>query len=166
MASCGVAFRVALPKSSRFSSRASRQNTGVLHVPLWPRSTMVEGVGFELVGGGCWANELHCASSVIRFFIDSVRVCGNQFKVRIHEGAFSHGDFRPKPKAVGPICGPSHPVALHVANRNFSSSPLQSSDSRGVCSLDTPIPFVPPIQASSASEGKRCKSLFDTFSCQ
>jgi hypothetical protein len=31
---CGVAFRVALPKSSRFSSRASRQNTGVLNVPV------------------------------------------------------------------------------------------------------------------------------------
>jgi hypothetical protein len=30
---CGVAFRVALPKSSRFSRRASRQNTGVLNVP-------------------------------------------------------------------------------------------------------------------------------------
>jgi hypothetical protein len=31
MAECGVAFRVELPKSSRFSSRASRQNTGVLY---------------------------------------------------------------------------------------------------------------------------------------
>jgi hypothetical protein len=29
MADRGVAFRVALPKSSRFSSRASRQSTGV-----------------------------------------------------------------------------------------------------------------------------------------
>jgi|LakMenEpi10Aug09_1017262.scaffolds.fasta_scaffold05833_3 hypothetical protein len=36
MASCGVAFRVALPKSSRFSSRASRQNTGFLNVPVLP----------------------------------------------------------------------------------------------------------------------------------
>jgi hypothetical protein len=31
-----LAFRVALPKSSRYSSRASRQITGVLHVPVWP----------------------------------------------------------------------------------------------------------------------------------
>jgi hypothetical protein len=29
-----LAFRVALPKSSRFSSRASRQNIWVLHVPV------------------------------------------------------------------------------------------------------------------------------------
>ena len=45
---CGVAFRVAHPKSSRFSSRASRQNTGVLHVPVPPQSMLIEGVGFEL----------------------------------------------------------------------------------------------------------------------
>jgi hypothetical protein len=45
---CGVAFRVALPKSRRFSSRASRQNTGVLHVPVPPQSMLIEGVGFEL----------------------------------------------------------------------------------------------------------------------
>jgi hypothetical protein len=36
------------PKSSRFSSRASRQITGVLHVTVWYRSTPVEAVGFEL----------------------------------------------------------------------------------------------------------------------
>jgi hypothetical protein len=36
MADCGVAFRVAHRKSSRYSSRASRQITGVLHVPVWP----------------------------------------------------------------------------------------------------------------------------------
>jgi hypothetical protein len=51
MAECGVAFRVALPKSSRFSSRASRQNTGGLHVPVWYRPMSVEAVGFEL---GVW----------------------------------------------------------------------------------------------------------------
>jgi hypothetical protein len=45
---CGVAFRVALPKSSRFSSRASRQNTRVLYVPVPPQSMLIEGVGFEL----------------------------------------------------------------------------------------------------------------------
>ena len=33
MADRGVVFRVAHPKSSRFSSRASRQITGVLHIP-------------------------------------------------------------------------------------------------------------------------------------
>jgi hypothetical protein len=43
-----LAFRVALSKLSRFSSRTSRQNTGVLHNPVWHRSTMVEAVGFEL----------------------------------------------------------------------------------------------------------------------
>ena len=48
MASCGVAFRVALPKSSRCSSRASRQNTGVLNVPVWPQTTPAEAIGFEL----------------------------------------------------------------------------------------------------------------------
>ena len=48
MAECGVAFRVALPKSSRFSSHASRQNIGVWHVPVCPRYTPIEGVGFEL----------------------------------------------------------------------------------------------------------------------
>ena len=51
LARCGapaaLVFRVALPKSSRFSSR---QITGVLHVTVWPRSTPVEAVGFELVG--------------------------------------------------------------------------------------------------------------------
>jgi hypothetical protein len=45
---CGVAFRVAHPKSRRFSSRASRQNTGVLRVPAWLQNTLAEGVGFEL----------------------------------------------------------------------------------------------------------------------
>jgi hypothetical protein len=45
---CGVAFRVALPKSSRFSSRVSRQNTRDLKDRLWPRSTPAEAVGFEL----------------------------------------------------------------------------------------------------------------------
>jgi hypothetical protein len=45
---CGVAFRVALPKSSRFSSRVIRQNTGVLNVPVPPQSMLIEGVGFEL----------------------------------------------------------------------------------------------------------------------
>ena len=49
MAECGVAFRVALPKSSRFSRRASRQNSGVLHVPVCPGSMPIEGLGFELV---------------------------------------------------------------------------------------------------------------------
>ena len=44
---CGVAFRVAHRKSSRFSSRASRQNAGVLHVPDWYRSTTAEAVGFD-----------------------------------------------------------------------------------------------------------------------
>ena len=34
-----LAFRVALPKSSRFSSRTSRQNTEVLHGSVWYRST-------------------------------------------------------------------------------------------------------------------------------
>ena len=47
MADRGVVFRVAHRKSSRFSSRASRQITGVLHVTVWPRSTPVEAVGFE-----------------------------------------------------------------------------------------------------------------------
>jgi hypothetical protein len=41
MASCGVAFPLARPKSSHVSNRASRQNTGVLHVPLWPRSAPI-----------------------------------------------------------------------------------------------------------------------------
>ena len=45
---CGVVFRVAQRKSSRFSSRASRQNTGILHGLVWHRSTPVEAVGFEL----------------------------------------------------------------------------------------------------------------------
>jgi hypothetical protein len=45
---CGVVFRVTHRKSSRFSSRARRQNTGVLHLPVWHRSTAVEAVGFEL----------------------------------------------------------------------------------------------------------------------
>jgi hypothetical protein len=41
---CGVAFRVALPKSSRFSSRASRQNTGGFAWPnLAPIHTHVGG---------------------------------------------------------------------------------------------------------------------------
>jgi hypothetical protein len=44
-----LAFRVAHRNSSRFSSRASRQNTGVLNVSVWYRSTVVEAVGFELV---------------------------------------------------------------------------------------------------------------------
>jgi hypothetical protein len=44
-----LAFRVALLKSSRFSRRASRQNTRVLHVSVWYRSTPAEAVGFELV---------------------------------------------------------------------------------------------------------------------
>ena len=39
MAERGVVFRVAHRKSSRFSSRASRQITGVLHVTVWYRST-------------------------------------------------------------------------------------------------------------------------------
>jgi len=43
-----LAFRVALSKSSRFSSRTSRQNTGVLHGSVWYRSTPVGAVGFEL----------------------------------------------------------------------------------------------------------------------
>jgi hypothetical protein len=59
MADRGVAFRVALPKSSRFSSRASRQNTEVLHGPVWPRSTPVEGVGFELSVVISWGLEPH-----------------------------------------------------------------------------------------------------------
>jgi len=45
---CGVAFRVAHPNSSRFSSRASRQNAWDLHVSVWYGSTPVEAVGFEL----------------------------------------------------------------------------------------------------------------------
>ena len=44
MAECGVAFRVALPKSSRFSRRASRQNIGGLNVPVCPRSRPAEAV--------------------------------------------------------------------------------------------------------------------------
>jgi hypothetical protein len=36
-----LAIRVALSKSSRFSSRTSRQNTGVLHGSVWYRSTPV-----------------------------------------------------------------------------------------------------------------------------
>ena len=43
-----VVFRVAQRKSSRFSSRASRQINGVLHVQVWYRSTPEEAVGFEL----------------------------------------------------------------------------------------------------------------------
>jgi hypothetical protein len=41
-------FALRTRKSSRFSSRASRQNTGVLRRPVWYRSTPVEAVGFEL----------------------------------------------------------------------------------------------------------------------
>jgi hypothetical protein len=44
----GVSVRVAHPKSSRFSRRANRQNTKVLHMPVGYRSTLVEEVGFEL----------------------------------------------------------------------------------------------------------------------
>ena len=48
MADRGVVFRVAQPNSSRFSIRASRQNTRVLNVPVWLRFMSVEAVGFEL----------------------------------------------------------------------------------------------------------------------
>jgi len=48
MADRGVVFRVAQRNSSRFSSRASRQITGVLNVPVWYRPMSVEAVGFEL----------------------------------------------------------------------------------------------------------------------
>jgi hypothetical protein len=37
------------PKSNRFSSRASRQNTGVSHVPSRAELASEEAVGFELV---------------------------------------------------------------------------------------------------------------------
>ena len=43
----GVAFRVALPKSSSFSRRASRQNIAVLNGSVCPQTTQVEGVEFE-----------------------------------------------------------------------------------------------------------------------
>ena len=45
MAPAALAFRVALPKSSRFSSH---QNTGVSKDRFWPRTTPVGAVGFEL----------------------------------------------------------------------------------------------------------------------
>ena len=45
---CSVVFRVAHRNSSRFSSRASRQITGVLNVPAWYLPMSVEVVGFEL----------------------------------------------------------------------------------------------------------------------
>ena len=48
MVKCGVAFRGAPTEKSDLSSRASRHNTVGLHVPLLPRSTPIEGVGFEL----------------------------------------------------------------------------------------------------------------------
>jgi hypothetical protein len=36
LGACGVVFRVAHRKSSRFSSRECRRNTGDLHVTVWP----------------------------------------------------------------------------------------------------------------------------------
>ena len=48
MAPAALLFRVAPLKSSRFSSRASRQITEGLHGSVWYRSMSVEAVGFEL----------------------------------------------------------------------------------------------------------------------